>query len=387
MLKNFIIQYDTVSDPVDEGTDPIDIITGDDGIPIDPGLTQQIVDRLVDELGLDSNKPLGIGFKSKYTVMVLDDVLGIEAPKDVDAEDYLKSQGFKYIYFPEDITQEAGAFGPKIVEQFKNMMATIGFININKTTGVQKDAEYYKGIQKLMEFSMNNGGKFTYVQEGKPVWSEYDDASMVDDCQVLDGEPIQIGLDFGLTPAAVFAQRTPKGVWNVLHELVTFDMGLERFCTLLKEDINRFFPKHELSIWGDPAGMQRDQIFENTSFDHLKNVHGLFAKPTATNDFRTRREALAMPMSRLIDNKPGFRVDRKCVRLRKSLSGGYHFKRVAIGAGQERFRDTPNKNEHSHIGDAAGYCLLGGGEHRRMTKGNRQQLKPLVAKIDFDPLK
>ena len=230
-------------------------------------------------------------------------------------------------------------------------------------------------------------GKFTYVQEGKPVWSEYDDASMVDDCQVLDGEPIQIGLDFGLTPAAVFAQRTPKGVWNVLHELVTFDMGLERFCTLLKEDINRFFPKHELSIWGDPAGMQRDQIFENTSFDHLKNVHGLFAKPTATNDFRTRREALAMPMSRLIDNKPGFRVDRKCVRLRKSLSGGYHFKRVAIGAGQERFRDTPNKNEHSHIGDAAGYCLLGGGEHRRMTKGNRQQLKPLVAKIDFDPLK
>ena len=230
-------------------------------------------------------------------------------------------------------------------------------------------------------------GKFTYVQEGKPVWSEYDDASMVDDCQILDGEPIQIGLDFGLTPAAVFAQRTPKGVWNVLHELVTFDMGLERFCTLLKEDINRYFPKHELSIWGDPAGMQRDQIFENTSFDHLKNVHGLFAKPTATNDFRTRREALAMPMSRLIDNKPGFRVDRKCVRLRKSLSGGYHFKRVAIGAGQERFRDTPNKNEHSHIGDAAGYCLLGGGEHRRMTKGNRRQLKPLVAKIDFDPLK
>ena len=92
-------------------------------------------------------------------------------------------------------------------------------------------------------------GKFTYVQEGKPVWSEYDDASMVDDCQILDGVPIQIGLDFGLTPAAVFAQRTPKGVWNVLHELVTFDMGLERFCILLKEDINRFFPKHDLQVW------------------------------------------------------------------------------------------------------------------------------------------
>ena len=40
---------------------------------------------------------------------------------------------------------------------------------------------------------------------------------------------------------------------------------------------------------------------------------------------------------------------------------------MAIGAGHERFRETPNKNEHSHVGDAAGYCLLGS-EHRIMTK-------------------
>ena len=229
-------------------------------------------------------------------------------------------------------------------------------------------------------------GKFTYVQEGKPVWSEYDDASMVDDCQVLDGEPIQLGIDFGLTPAAAFAQRTPKGVWNILHELVTFDMGLERFCTLLKEDINRYFPKHDLQVWGDPAGLARSTLNEETSFDHLK-THGIIARPCATNNFQARREAVAMPMSRLIDNKPGFRVDRKCVRIRKCLAGGYHFKRVAIGAGHEKFKDTPNKNEFSHIGDAVQYCLLGGGEYRTMTKGNRRQLKPLVAKIDFDPLK
>jgi hypothetical protein len=90
-------------------------------------------------------------------------------------------------------------------------------------------------------------------------------------------------------------------------------------------------------------------------------------------------------MGRLIEAKPGFLVDRSCIRLRKALAGGYHFKRIAIGAGQERFKDTPNKNEHSHIGDAGGYCLLGGGEHRRMTRGNSPQFKqPVRAGLDFD---
>ena len=91
-----------------------------------------------------------------------------------------------------------------------------------------------------------------------------------------------------------------------------------------------------------------------------------------------------MPMNRLIQGKPGFLVNRKCLRLRKSLSGGYHFTRVAVGAGHEKFRDKPNKNEHSHVGDSLGYCLLGGGEMRRMTRGNRTFTKPIVAQTDFN---
>ena len=117
-------------------------------------------------------------------------------------------------------------------------------------------------------------------------------------------------------------------------------------------------------------------------------THGLMAKPCVSNEWKVRREALAAPMSRLVDGKPAFKVDRRCVRTRKSLSGGYHFRRVAIGAGQERFRDTPNKNEHSHIGDAMAYCVLGGGEHKRMTRRPMHSMhKPLLAKIEFDPLK
>ena len=225
-------------------------------------------------------------------------------------------------------------------------------------------------------------GKYVYVQEGKPIIPEYDDELMATDVAYDPALPLQIGLDFGLTPAAVFGQRTPRGQWRVVHELVTFDMGLERFGHLLKTEIETLFHGANVMIWGDPAGQQRDQIYETTAFDHLRSI-GLMARPAATNDWKTRREATAAPMIRFIDKKPGFLIDKKCQRLRKSLSGGYHFSRVSMGSGQERYRDVPNKNQHSHVGDAVQYLLLGGGEHRHMTKRPGSMMRQAVAPLDF----
>ena len=229
-------------------------------------------------------------------------------------------------------------------------------------------------------------GKYTYVQEGKPVWHEYDDMLMSGDVEYDPNLPIQIGLDFGLTPAAVIGQRLNNGRWIVLHEIVTFDMGLERFGNQLLAELNGKFPKAQLMVWGDPAGLARDAIYEVTAFDHLKTL-GLNAQPTHSNKFMVRREAAAAPMLRLVEGKPGLIISRECKLLRKSLAGGYHFKRLAIGAGQERFKDSPNKNEHSHIGDAFGYLLLGGGEHKRMTRSGLNKntfIAQTVANTDFD---
>ena len=215
-------------------------------------------------------------------------------------------------------------------------------------------------------------GEYTYVQEGRAVWEEYSDSTMSTDAMELDfGLPIHVGLDFGLTPAAVFGQRHPDGRWYIFHELVTEDMGLERFGQMLLYELNTRFDKLEPMIWGDPAGQARDVIFEVTAFDHLRTL-GLNAKPTASNDFQVRREAGAAPMTRLVNGKPGLQVHVSCHDLRKALTGGYHFKRVAISGGQERFRDAPNKNQSSHVGDAYGYLCSGGGEHRRLVRGSHR---------------
>ena len=226
-------------------------------------------------------------------------------------------------------------------------------------------------------------GVYTYVQEGKPILPEYDDAIMTEDFIEPDPNvPIQIGLDFGLTPAAVFGQKLNNGRWVILDELVTFDMGLERFGHMLKSELEAKYPKYEVMIFGDPAGQQRDHIYEVTAFDHLKTL-GMNARPTASNDFKVRREAGAMPMNRLIDGKPGLLVAAKCERTRKALSGGYHFRRVQI-AGHERYKDQPFKNQHSHVGDAYMYLMLGGGEHRQLTRGSTQRHRQATAKTDFD---
>jgi len=230
-------------------------------------------------------------------------------------------------------------------------------------------------------------GKYTYVQEGKSVWSEYDDNLMSSlEIEYDPTQPLQIGLDFGLTPAAAIGQRLANGRWVVFDEIVTEDMGLERFGQQLLAEINAKYPKAQVLIWGDPAGMQRDAIYEVTAFDYLRTL-GLRAQPTPSNNFRVRREAGAAPMQRLIEGKPGLLVHTQCKRLRKSLSGGYHFRRISVGAGQERFKDSPNKNEHSHIGDAFGYLLLGGGEHKRLTKSPLAAssiISQNIANSDFD---
>jgi len=205
-------------------------------------------------------------------------------------------------------------------------------------------------------------GQYVYVQEGRPVWPEYDDDAMVGTPEYVKGMPIQLGLDFGLTPAAVFGQKDLKSnQWRILAELPMFDMGLERFGLALNSLLQMQFPGAQVIAWGDPAGQARDPIYEVTAFDFLKNNVGIMARPCATNDPKTRREAGAAPMER----RNGLIIHRDCKLLRKALSGGYHFKRVQI-AGREIFRDVANKNHFSHVGDAYGYLMLGGGEYRRL---------------------
>jgi hypothetical protein len=94
-----------------------------------------------------------------------------------------------------------------------------------------------------------------HIQDGKPVYNMFraDVHVAKEEIPVADGLPLYIGLDFGLTPAAIFGQKV-RGRWLILQEIVAFDMGIVRFAELLRQEIALRYANCDVNIFGDPAG-------------------------------------------------------------------------------------------------------------------------------------
>lgn len=234
---------------------------------------------------------------------------------------------------------------------------------------------YLKGAQGKDEawILVNLANEYGFVKDGKPVYPDYRDSTHCKAFELVKEQGLRIGLDFGLTPAAVIGQRTITGQWRWRHELVTEDTGVIRFAGELKRFLAEHYPDWKIeAITGDPAGDQRQagDNEERTVFQILA-AHGVEASPAPTNDFTMRSEAVGASLRRLIDGEPGFLIHPDCAITRKGMQGGYAFKRVKV-AGDERYRDVPDKNKFSHPCEAGQYMVLGSGEHRALVPPRKE---------------
>lgn len=238
-------------------------------------------------------------------------------------------------------------------------------------------------------------GVYTFVSDGKRVVPQYNGSVHgVDHLPVLPDVEILAGMDIGggtLQPSGVFFQKHPRGPYLMHQEVVCFDMGVKRFGELMLETLQRRFPKHvERGLvgifYGDPAGEKRDEIFETASFDYLNQTFGFKARAAPTQDIKMRYSAIAAPCERLVDGKPGLLVNKGgCPTLHRGLMGAWSFKRVQV-TGEERYMDTPSKNDESHVCDACGYGLLGAGEFTFLGGKSNAPPIPSMADGDWDPL-
>ena len=161
--------------------------------------------------------------------------------------------------------------------------------------------------------------------------------------------PIVIGMDLGLTPAAVIGQQDPRGRVLILGEAVSFDMGIQRFTrTILKPLIIEHWSGAPIIVVTDPAGIQRAQTDERSAVDIIK-AEGLKVFPAKTNNISARISAVDDFLMRQVDGDSAFLVDPSCTNLKAAMMGGYRY---------HPKNGTIEKNKHSHVAEALQYLMM-----------------------------
>lgn len=214
---------------------------------------------------------------------------------------------------------------------------------------------------------VNLANEYGFVQEGKPVYPDFGDSFHVHPEIPPDKHlPLLLGWDFGLTPAVVIGQLSPRGQLRILEEMVAEDMGITRFARdVVKPRIQSRYAGFQVGLsWADPAGSNRSETDERTAIGILNDQYGgerldmgFFTEPAPTNVPTARIEAVNSFLTKVVDQAPGFLLDASCRYLRKGFNGAYSYRRVQI-AGQERYHDKPDKGPYSHPHDALQYLAL-----------------------------
>jgi hypothetical protein len=170
------------------------------------------------------------------------------------------------------------------------------------------------------------------------------------------GWPLIVGLDFGRDPCAVICQSDHRGRFLVLEEIIAEDIGLElQLQRAIRPALaSERYLGMQVLIMGDPAGMQRSTMYEETSYDLIKR-NGLMAYPAPTNDIDKRLAAVDSMLLQQRDGGPAFIVDReRCPTIVRALGGGYRYAKTKAG----QRKPTPDKNQYSHPMDALQYAAL-----------------------------
>lgn len=194
--------------------------------------------------------------------------------------------------------------------------------------------------------------------------------------------PLVIGQDFGRDPCSAITQMDARGRLLVLEEVIAEDIGLEGH---IEKNLRPALMKPEylglpIIIIGDPSGVSKSSIYEETTFDVLKRM-GFACIPAPTNDLDPRLRAVESWLLKQSDGRGAILFDRdKCPTIIRGLAGGYRYAKTRNGTR----KPVPDKNKYSHPLDALQYaCLVAHGRMNaaigRVLGGKRQSTRPRVS--------
>lgn len=182
---------------------------------------------------------------------------------------------------------------------------------------------------------------------------------VVPETQLIPGYPLLIAQDFGRNPWSLICQPDHMGRLIVHEEVAGTNVGLEKHVTQHLKPIlmSNKYMGYRIAVVGDPAGIAKGNIAEESCFDALKRM-GLPAFPAPTNDIEPRLRAVEALLARQTNGGPTLMISRAgCPFLVRAMAGGYRFKKTKEGA----LRVVPEKNDpegFSHVADCLQYASL-----------------------------
>jgi hypothetical protein len=236
------------------------------------------------------------------------------------------------------------------------------------------ESDYYEEIIKgksneWLKVYIDN--EYGFVKEGELVYeSTWADLlhTAKEDILPIPGCEVVVGLDFGLTPSAIFTQMTPRGHFNVIEEYVSDSMGIRRFANnILKPLISTKYRNYKVIFTGDPAGSTRSQTDEKTCYEEIMEAFpGFLVYPSETNSIVSRVGAVEGFLTRLGDRGiPCLQLSPTCIELRKGFSKGYVKDKLG----------SPKKNRWSHPHDALQYAAVYHTDH--IKRDSRMKANPI----------
>lgn len=295
---------------------------------------------------------------------------------------------------PEDMTiPENWEFfsQPPAAFEEKTGSRTTWRLNPNAENLENLPQDYYKNLisgKSQMHVRVYVGNKYGSLQDGKVVYPEFSEDTHLAKAELkhIPGRAIHVGLDFGQTPAASFHQQDHFGQLQDLHELVTENVGAQRFAALLKAEISNKFPgvpMENFTFWGDPSGDFLQSGSDQTYFQVLDGA-GIKVLPAPTQNPNTRIEAGREPLEQMLPGgKPAYLLSPNCKVLKKGFVSGYQYPKIGT-TGSVRHGEKPAKNKYSHVHEARQYALCGMGYARKLVqKEKKRNDKPIKAKTSF----
>jgi len=196
-------------------------------------------------------------------------------------------------------------------------------------------------------------GEAVFRATFKPNWH------VVGETFLSPGHPLLIGQDFGRNPWSLIAQVDHMGRLLIHEEVAATNVGLEKHIneSLRPKLYSNKFAGSRYIVVGDPAGVAKSTIAEETSFDALRRL-GFTAFPAPTNDPDARLRAVESLLGKAVNAGPGLIISgRGCPWLVRGMSGGYRFKKHKEGA-LRSIPDKTSKEGFDHVCDALQYISL-----------------------------